>query len=227
MKNINHRMSRIKSKNTKPEIIFENILKNMNLKYKKHLDLYGKPDFFLMDYNLIVFIDGCFWHKCPVHFRNTKTNIEFWNNKINVNLNRDHDVNLNLSKNYKVLRIYEHFLKNENLIIALLRLYIDAIDIPGFIVEGSDQEGKTSFCKFLSNFFYMPIIKYNYDKNIKSQYLFYTKFLNSNKKIFDRNYMSEMVYGKLFRLSSKINFLNKFFIEKKFIRNNYVSFIRF
>lgn len=76
---------------------------------RKHPLIYGKPDFGNKSRKIVLFIDGCFWHKCNRHFNLPKTNIAFWKNKISKNVKRDKLVNKTLRKNgFKIIRIWEH-----------------------------------------------------------------------------------------------------------------------
>lgn len=84
-------MSGIKSKNTKPEISIRKLLYKNGFRFRIHVkDLPGKPDIVLRKYNAIIFVNGCFWHKHNCHlFKIPKTRQEFWENKINKNVNND------------------------------------------------------------------------------------------------------------------------------------------
>jgi DNA mismatch endonuclease (patch repair protein) len=108
-------MSRIKSKNTGPEKKIRWFLLSKKVSgYKLHFDLPGKPDFAFPKNRLAVFIDGCFWHKCPQCFKSPATRIKFWGDKIDTNIQRDKKVNKELRKlGWKVLRIWEHEVKNK------------------------------------------------------------------------------------------------------------------
>ena len=78
----------------------------------------GTPDFVFRKQRVSVFIDGCYWHKCPDCFIEPKSNSEFWMNKINSNVQRDkRNDNLSVKKRWKVLRIRECSLKKENQLI--------------------------------------------------------------------------------------------------------------
>ena len=56
-----------------------------------------------------VFVDGCFWHKCPDHFVLPATNAEYWRQKIDGNVNRDNDTDFLLAEEgWEVLRFWEH-----------------------------------------------------------------------------------------------------------------------
>ena len=108
-----YNMTRIKSKNTGPELVLRKLLsKNKVRGYRIHSKIFGKPDLVFTKNRLVVFIDGCFWHKCPLCFVKPASRVEFWKEKITGNLKRDKEVNKFLLKNnWKVLRIWEHELK--------------------------------------------------------------------------------------------------------------------
>ena len=93
-------MSRIPSKNTKPEEIVRKYLFSQGFRYRKNVSkLPGKPDIVLLMYKTVVFVNGCFWHAhqgCK-WFVPPKSNSEFWQNKFNYNTNRD-------EQNYQKLR---------------------------------------------------------------------------------------------------------------------------
>lgn len=77
-------------------------------------DLEGKPDVAIKKYKLVIFIDSCFWHKCPIHYKAPSTNVDFWENKISVNQKRDNQVTeYYKSKKWNILRIWEHELKDD------------------------------------------------------------------------------------------------------------------
>lgn len=65
-------------------------------------------------YRTVVFVDGCFWHRCPSHFQMPKNNSQFWNRKIMQNVRRDRAINEKLRKDgWKVLRVWEHEVKED------------------------------------------------------------------------------------------------------------------
>jgi DNA mismatch endonuclease (patch repair protein) len=71
-----------------------------------------KPDFVFHAQKLAVFVDGCFWHGCPLHATSPKTNAAFWRNKIAANRTRDRLVTRTLrARGWTVLRIWGHELK--------------------------------------------------------------------------------------------------------------------
>ena len=87
-----YNMSRIRDKNTKPEILVRKFLYSKRFRYRLHVKkLPGKPDIVLKKYNAIIFINGCFWHKhkdCK-YFVIPKTRTEWWLKKINKNVEND------------------------------------------------------------------------------------------------------------------------------------------
>ncbi len=109
-------MSKIKSKNTKLELDFRKKIWNKGLRYRLHYNIHGKPDLVFVSKKIAIFIDSCFWHKCPKHFRQPKSNKKYWIPKIKRNLTRDKEINKLLKKEgWKVLRFWEHdLLGNEN-----------------------------------------------------------------------------------------------------------------
>jgi DNA mismatch endonuclease (patch repair protein) len=70
----------------------------------------GNPDFYFPRARLIVFVDGCFWHACPVCKRNSpQTRADFWQQKIDGNRRRDNRTRRKLrQQGYSVFRIWEH-----------------------------------------------------------------------------------------------------------------------
>lgn len=77
-------------------------------------DLYGKPDFSIKKYKIVIFIDSCFWHQCPLHGNMPKTNKVYWTNKLNRNIERDREVtDYYKNKNWYILRVWEHELKKD------------------------------------------------------------------------------------------------------------------
>lgn len=110
-----YNMSRIRGKNTKPEMIIRRLLCKEGLKgYRIHYTLPGKPDIVYIKKRVVIFIDGCFWHKCPECFSIPKTNTDFWMEKINKNVLRDKGINKKLSDDsWTVLRFWEHEVKKD------------------------------------------------------------------------------------------------------------------
>ena len=126
-----YNMSRIKGKNTKPEMLVRKYLHAHGFRYRLHSkNLPGKPDIVLPKYKTIIFVDGCFWHghKGCKYFVVPKTNTDFWLDKINGNITNDSKVIKALKKDgWKVIVIWECDLKKkiETTLANLVRKIID------------------------------------------------------------------------------------------------------
>ena len=71
--------------------------------------LQGSPDFYFPHEHVAVFVDGCFWHRCPVHFKLPKANSAWWDEKIQATVDRDCRQRQTLeSRGWRVLRFWEH-----------------------------------------------------------------------------------------------------------------------
>jgi DNA mismatch endonuclease (patch repair protein) len=96
-----YNMSRIKGKNTKPEILVRRFLFANGFRYRLNdKKLPGKPDIVLPKYKTVIFVNGCFWHghnECS-YFVIPKTRTEWWLNKINKNREADADNFFRLKK---------------------------------------------------------------------------------------------------------------------------------
>jgi len=110
-----YNMSRIRGKNTAPEIKLRKMLFAAGIRgYRIHYNLPGKPDIVFLKRKIAVFIDGCFWHKCPVDFQEPETRKEFWLEKIQSNIDRDKKINKQLKhEGWTIIRIWEHEIKKE------------------------------------------------------------------------------------------------------------------
>ncbi len=104
-------MSKIRGKNTKPEMAFRKALWAAGYRYRiDYKKLIGKPDIALKKYKTVIFIDGEFWHGHNWKTRKVKlkTNREFWIAKIERNMQRDQEVNTALKElGYTVFRFWD------------------------------------------------------------------------------------------------------------------------
>jgi len=108
-------MSRIKSKDTNLEVLFRKYIWSKGLRgYFVKNKIQGKPDLYFPKKRIAVFIDGCFWHKCPKCFIAPKNNARFWKNKIDKNVKRDKQINKLLKTNgIKIIRFWEHEIRKD------------------------------------------------------------------------------------------------------------------
>ena len=110
------RMSRVRGQDTKPEIVFRKALWREGLRYRLRYKLFGRPDIVFPGPRVAVFVDGCFWHGCPEHYRPPKTKTDWWEKKISGNKKRDLEVTQHLEdEGWKVLRFWTHDLKGDHL----------------------------------------------------------------------------------------------------------------
>lgn len=122
-----YNMSRIRGKNTGPEMKIRKMLFARGIRgYRIHYNLPGKPDIVFVKKKIAVFIDGCFWHKCPEDFQEPETRKEFWMKKINSNVERDEKNTVQLTEDgWTVLRIWEHEVRKDPE--AVVRRIVDLI----------------------------------------------------------------------------------------------------
>lgn len=105
----------------------------------------GSPDFYFPAIKLAVFVDGCFWHGCPICRRNTPTTrTEFWRAKIAANRRRDRTVTTGLrASGIHVTRIWEHALKGPRWGSALLSAVTRATRAEARAGEGAAGQDHT------------------------------------------------------------------------------------
>ncbi|TLF46420.1 very short patch repair endonuclease [Maribacter aurantiacus] len=110
-------MSKIRGKDTKPEMAFRRALYAAGYRYRvDYKKLIGKPDIALKKYKTVIFIDGEYWHGENWEERKPKikTNRDFWIAKIERNMQRDQEVNQELDRlGYTVFRFWEREVKKE------------------------------------------------------------------------------------------------------------------
>jgi len=110
-----YNMSRIKGKDTKPEMLVRKFLHAQGFRYRLHVkNLPGKPDIVLPKYKTVIFIHGCFWHgheHCK-YYVIPKTRTEWWVNKINSNIANDTKAVAALKEEgWKIITLWECQLK--------------------------------------------------------------------------------------------------------------------
>jgi len=121
-----YNMSRIRSKNTKPELILRKVLFANGFRYRLHnKSLPGKPDIVLKKYNTVIFVHGCFWHghKHCRYFVVPKTRTEWWMDKITGNQKNDELKKKALkSAGWNVIEVFECNLKKDKLEKTLIKI---------------------------------------------------------------------------------------------------------
>lgn len=104
-------MRQIRSKNSKPELAVRSVLHQMGFRFRIHRrDLPGSPDIVMSKYKVAIFVNGCFWHGHNNCKKATipKTNISFWQKKIEMNKKRDEKVQCDLNEiGWKISTIWE------------------------------------------------------------------------------------------------------------------------
>lgn len=126
-----YNMSKIRAKDSKPEVIVRKYLFSKGLRYRKNdKRLPGTPDIVLPKYKTVVFVNGCFWHGhagCK-YFVVPKTNTEFWVNKIDKNIERDNIAYKRLNDmGWNVIVIWECELKKDKIDNTLAYLYYNIL----------------------------------------------------------------------------------------------------
>ncbi len=103
-------MSRIRGKNTSPEVILRRALWAAGHRYRLHAETpVGRPDVVFPSPRVAVFIDGCQWHGCPDHYVFPRTRRDFWSVKLAASVRRDHAQTVELERlGWRVLRAWEH-----------------------------------------------------------------------------------------------------------------------
>ncbi len=94
-------MSRIRGKDTKPEMATRSLLHGMGYRFRlKNSEIPGKPDIILPRYKAVIFVHGCFWHRHPgcKYAYMPKSRKDFWEKKFHSNIQRDREVTAQLKK---------------------------------------------------------------------------------------------------------------------------------
>ena len=110
-------MSRIRSRGNKDtEVALAKLFRRNKITgWRRNRKIFGKPDFVFPKLKLALFLDGCFWHRCPKHGTQPKANRTFWKNKFFRNAARDVLVTRTLRRaGWRVLRVWEHELAKKN-----------------------------------------------------------------------------------------------------------------
>ncbi|HLF43029.1 MAG TPA: very short patch repair endonuclease [Acidimicrobiia bacterium] len=106
-------MRRQRERDTGIEIELRRILHRLGLRFRLHAKVPDvprlRPDVVFPSEKVAVFVDGCFWHKCPQHHSLPKANRRWWLAKLDANVERDRRQGMELATaGWEVLRIWEH-----------------------------------------------------------------------------------------------------------------------
>jgi len=108
---------------TRPEMLLRGALQKAGLRFRKNFRplaaMRCEPDIVFPRQRVCVFIDGCYWHGCPLHFKCPKTNSDWWQEKISANIERDlRQTRLLRESGWNVVRFWEHDVQ-ENIEVCL------------------------------------------------------------------------------------------------------------
>lgn len=120
-------MRLVRSKDTKLEEFFRKELWKKGTRYRKNpRGYYGKPDLAIKKKKTVIFLDSCFWHGCSKHCRLPKSNVNYWKNKIDRNIQRDKQVTQYYKdKKWTIIRLWEHeILKDAEGVVARVQKMI-------------------------------------------------------------------------------------------------------
>ena len=106
---VSAQMSRMPRRDSGPELRIRRLLHARGLRYRVHAALPGRPDIVFTRARLVVFVDGCFWHRCPEHGTMPRNNAEWWRAKLDRNVARDREKDSQLEDSgWTVLHVWEH-----------------------------------------------------------------------------------------------------------------------
>lgn len=157
-------MRRIRSKNTRPEILVRRFLFSQGFRYRIHAKtLPGTPDLAIVGLRTCIFINGCFWHGhegCSL-YTVPKSNVDYWTGKVARNRARDHEVRMALkAQGWHTVEIWECQLKpkeREKTLQGLLRtLNLIALENKGASIRyaAGDEEGRSVAAEDVEHFPY-------------------------------------------------------------------------
>jgi DNA mismatch endonuclease (patch repair protein) len=123
------RMSRVRGKNTKPELVVRGLVRAMGYGYRLHVrDLPGCPDLVFLGRKKVIFVHGCFWHRhegCPM-CRLPKTRLDFWVPKLEGNRQRDLENQVRLrEQGWDTLIIWECQLRNKLTLAVRIKVFLE------------------------------------------------------------------------------------------------------
>ncbi|GGG18175.1 hypothetical protein GCM10007304_35240 [Rhodococcoides trifolii] len=107
------RLSKQRRRDTKPEVALRRELHSRGLRYfVDRAPLKGlrrRADLVFPRRKVAVYVDGCFWHSCPIHATHPRNNAQWWADKLAANVTRDRDTDARLiAEGWTVVRVWEH-----------------------------------------------------------------------------------------------------------------------
>ena len=139
-------MSRIRGKNTKPEILVRQGLHARGFRFRLHnRHLPGSPDIVLPKYGVVIMVNGCFWHghKGCRYATVPKSNVEFWTAKIERNRRRDQVTEAHLTAlGWHVITVWECELRGEDKASARIDALMEEIKVAGIAKQKRDEQVK-------------------------------------------------------------------------------------
>ena len=143
-----HCMSRIRGKNTKPEILVRKGLHARGFRFRLHdKKLPGRPDIVLPKYGVAIMVNGCFWHghKGCQYATKPKSNVEFWEAKIARNRHRDEVTTAHLEAlGWTVITVWECELRNSSQLDERLDALVEEIRFAGEVKWIKDMNKRQS-----------------------------------------------------------------------------------
>jgi DNA mismatch endonuclease (patch repair protein) len=106
-------MSRVRNRDTDAELALRRELHLRGMRYRVNHRIEGlgraRPDIVFTKAKVAVFVDGCFWHRCPEHATFPRSNEVWWAEKLDVNVSRDRETDRLLAQlEWQVVRVWEH-----------------------------------------------------------------------------------------------------------------------
>jgi DNA mismatch endonuclease (patch repair protein) len=131
-------MSRVRGRDTRPEILLRKALWRAGYRYRLRSDLPGRPDLVFPGARLAVFVDGCFWHGCPTHYSAPSTHRAFWAAKLRYNVEHDLDVDDALRDlGWRSFHIWQHELRDVEEVIGRFAEFLH----PRSLYDNEDLSG--------------------------------------------------------------------------------------
>ncbi|WP_269088223.1 very short patch repair endonuclease [Prescottella equi] len=142
-------MRAVKRSGTKPEIRLRSALHKAGLRFRKDFRIrvngrLVRPDIVFTKLKIAVFVDGCFWHSCPIHGREPRVNTEYWSRKLLRTAQRDREQSQLLeAAGWQAIRIWEHVDVEDAAAVVVTATIARATDdaqqimVPGFEVTRS------------------------------------------------------------------------------------------